>query len=83
MLGCLARKQLEIADLSDHAVRGYIRHYLNGRRTKHRPGGHACLPGSMVALLQMFWGRRLICWFGAKGLLALAALLLSGRAVKD
>ena len=83
MLGYLAGKQLEITDLSNHAVLAYIRRYLNRYYTEHRLSGHACLSGGMVILLQMFWRRRLIYWFRAKGLLALAVLLLSSRAVKD
>ena len=83
MLGYLAGKQLEIANLSNHAVPAYIRRHLNGCYTEHRLSGHVCLSGGIVALLRMFWRRCLIYWFRAKGLLAPAILLLSGRAVKD
>jgi hypothetical protein len=78
-----AEKQLDVADLSDHPVRGCVRYYSNGYYTERYLGGYACLPSGIVVLLQMFRGRRPICRFRDKGLLAPAASLLSGRAVKD
>ena len=36
-------KQLEVADLSDYAVRGYARHYSDRHRTERHLGSHACL----------------------------------------